>query len=122
MRRLAIALGLALNCAGHAQAQTHPNTANPTVSAGTWYFAIRAFNSAGLQSGYSNVVRVDCAPVAPATTCPVLLTWDRNAEGDLAGYVLVWGAASGVYTQSQTIPVTLTGGTRLPTPTLRIRR
>lgn len=29
--------------------------------------------------------------------------WDPNPETDLAGYVLVWGSQSGVYTQSATI-------------------
>jgi hypothetical protein len=110
-------------CGRMAYGQTHPNTVVATIPAGTWYFALRAFNAAGLESGYSNVVQVACAPAPPALTCDVSLAWDRNDESDLAGYRLMWGLASGVYTAQRTLPVDLStgGGTQLPAPKLRIR-
>jgi hypothetical protein len=45
---------------------------------------------------------------ASAQTCTVKLQWDSNSEPDLAGYTLVWGSASGVYTQSVGLPPTAT--------------
>lgn len=88
------------------------------VPAGTWYFAVRAFNTVGLQSGDSNIVRVDCET---ATGCSYNWRWDANTESDLAGYVLIWGAAPGIYTNSKTIAGVVTPG-KLPAPPLRIRR
>lgn len=40
------------------------------------------------------------AMVLPARAADVKLAWDANAEPDLAGYVVLVGTASGVYTQS----------------------
>ncbi|AMY09764.1 IPT/TIG domain protein [Luteitalea pratensis] len=40
----------------------------------------------------------------PALAGSVRLYWDPNTEPDLAGYVLVYGNASGVYTTSVTLP------------------
>lgn len=37
---------------------------------------------------------------AAAQDVNVTLTWDANAEPDLAGYCVYWGSASGAYTQS----------------------
>ena len=37
----------------------------------------------------------------------VRLYWDANSEPDLAGYVLVWGSAPGVYTQSLSVAPTV---------------
>lgn len=108
---------LGLKIAG---AQTTSVTTEAPVPAGTWFAVVRAFNTGGLFSGYSNEVRVTCTPAVGATTCPVRFWWDANSETDLAGYVLTWGPASGVYTQSQTVPAT-PGPGRLPAPTLRIR-
>ncbi len=42
--------------------------------------------------------------VGPALAGSVRLYWDPNTEPDLAGYVLVYGNASGVYTTSVTLP------------------
>ena len=42
--------------------------------------------------------------VGPALAGSVRLYWDQNTEPDLAGYVLVYGNASGVYTTSVTLP------------------
>jgi hypothetical protein len=117
--RWALAALLVMLGACPARAQSHPNTATATVPAGTWYFAVRAFDIAGRVSGFSNVVRVDC-PAASVQCTPTML-WDRNPESELAGYVLVWGTASGVYTESKTIPVVLLPG-KLPAPSLRIRQ
>lgn len=41
-------------------------------------------------------------------TGSVRLSWDPNPETDLAGYVLVWGRTSGVYTQSMTLGPSMT--------------
>ncbi|MBA2353418.1 MAG: IPT/TIG domain-containing protein, partial [Acidobacteria bacterium] len=38
----------------------------------------------------------------------VSLYWDANSEPDLAGYVLVYGTAPGVYTQSVSLPASAT--------------
>src|SRR5687768_8087649 len=46
--------------------------------------------------------------VAPALAGSVRLYWDANTEPDLAGYVLVYGIASGVYTTSVTLPASAT--------------
>ncbi len=43
------------------------------------------------------------AIASPAAAGSVRLYWDPNPEPDLAGYVLVWGSAPGVYTQSTTV-------------------
>lgn len=107
---LLVALG------GAAAGQTPSEGVTVDLPAGATYVAVRAVNTAGLQSGYSNVVRVDCA-----TACRTGFAWDRNTETDLASYVLVWGAASGVYTSSVTVLPSTTPG-RLPVPSLRIRR
>jgi hypothetical protein len=37
-----------------------------------------------------------------AAAASLRLTWDPNSEPDLAGYVVVWGSAPGVYSQSAT--------------------
>ncbi len=42
-----------------------------------------------------------------ATAGSARLYWDANVEPDLAGYVLVWGSASGVYTQSISVAPTV---------------
>ena len=34
---------------------------------------------------------------------PFASYWDQNSEADLAGYVLVWGTSTGVYSQSMTL-------------------
>lgn len=44
----------------------------------------------------------------PAFADNVRLHWDPNSEPDLAGYVLVWGAAPDLYTASATLPATAT--------------
>jgi hypothetical protein len=46
--------------------------------------------------------------VAPALAGSVRLYWDPNTEPDLAGYVLVYGSAPGVYTSSVTLPASAT--------------
>jgi hypothetical protein len=56
-----------------------------------------------------HVLRGSCllallASVAGAET--VRLYWDPNSETDLAGYVLVWGNSSRIYTESVTLPKT----------------
>lgn len=122
---VAITLGAlhGISCGHMVYAQSHPDAVEVRVGPGTWFFALQAFNAGGLFSGYSNEVRLACTPAAGETTCLVRLMWDRNSETDLAGYRLGWGVATGAYVQTQTIPVDLSGGgTRLPTPTLRIRR
>jgi hypothetical protein len=43
------------------------------------------------------------AVVRQAHAGDVRLEWNANPEPDIAGYVLVWGTASGVYTQSATV-------------------
>ncbi len=48
------------------------------------------------------------AQAAPALAGAVRLYWDPNAEPDLAGYVLVYGSAPGVYTQSVSLAPTAT--------------
>ncbi len=60
-------------------AVTHEVTSLPD---GTWYFAIRAFNTTGLHSGYSNEVQVVIA--APAVSSPTLVGVSP-ASGSTAG-------------------------------------
>jgi hypothetical protein len=45
--------------------------------------------------------------VSQAIAGSVRLSWDANSEPDLAGYVLVWGTTSGLYTQSLTVAPTV---------------
>jgi hypothetical protein len=110
-------------CGEKLYAQVPTETQEIRVTAGTWFIAARAFSMDGLQSGLSNEVVVTCAPVAPAVECPTRLHWDANGETNLAGYVLVWGPATGVYSRSATFAPTVTPVPgRLPAPTLRLRR
>ena len=46
--------------------------------------------------------------VSQAAASSVQLAWDANSEPDLAGYVLVYGTAPGVYTQSVSLAATAT--------------
>ena len=48
------------------------------------------------------------AQVSPALAGSVRLYWDANTEPDLAGYILVYGTAPGVYTQSVSLAPTAT--------------
>ena len=48
------------------------------------------------------------AVALPAMAASTRLHWDPNTEADLAGYVLVYGTASGVYTQSVSLAPTAT--------------
>ena len=46
---------------------------------------------------------------------PVTLTWNLNPENDVAGYVLYYGKASGIYSRSVEVtapPVTVTTTTK----------
>jgi hypothetical protein len=106
---------LALTLVLSAQAPAS-ETAEIPLPAGTTYVAVRAVNAAGAQSGYSNVVRVVRSEAGPTR-----FWWDANTESDLAAYVLVWGAASGVYTESFTVVPGVPPPVRLPAPSLRIR-
>lgn len=100
-------------------AQVRTESAEVTVTeAGSWYVAAKAFNQGGLYSGFSNEVALACA-TAP---CTFRLFWDANSESDLAGYVLHWGRATGVYAQSKTVPPSLPGTALPPTAPTQLRR
>ena len=47
-------------------------------------------------------------PVGQAAAGDVRLAWDASPDTDLAGYVLVYGTSSRVYTTSVTLPVSAT--------------
>ena len=92
----------------------------------TYYFAIRAFNAAGLESDPSNEISdtiptSSSAPVqsaAPAGAGTLVtsglpagsvsrrslgLAWDASTDPDVVGYRVYYGNASGEYTQSVTV-------------------
>ena len=62
----------------------------------------------GLPGQFHRVLLALCllllVQVGPALAGSVRLYWDANTEPDLAGYVLVYGNASGVYTTSVPLP------------------
>jgi hypothetical protein len=89
-----------------------------TTETGTWYVAAKAFDTAGMYSGWSNEVTLSCSGTLP---CTFRLMWDANTETNLAGYVLEWGRVRRVYTQSKVIPKVLTGGLP-PSPPTNMRR
>lgn len=66
----------------------------------------------GLSGHFRRAVLALCllllGQVAPALAGSVRLYWDPNTEPDLAGYVLVYGSASGVYSSSVTLPASAT--------------
>src|SRR5262245_39249528 len=70
---------------------------DPTVK---YYFAVRAYNASGLFSSYSPEVQSTPPSSLPAASVALTLTWDANAEPDLAGYQLSIGVAPGQYTST----------------------
>ena len=85
-----------------------------------YYYTVIARDNFGLSSPYSqeaSAVAVNTsAPPVPysLSTSPsyggVTLYWSESSSGDIAGYKIYYGTASGAYIQTVTYPRTYTGG------------
>ncbi len=61
-----------------------------------YYFAVKAYNAANQESGYSS--EIGYQPTPSEKNIGVTLVWDPNTEADLAGYRIFFGLESGKYT------------------------
>jgi hypothetical protein len=98
----------------------------------TYFYCLVSVDSEGFEGPPS--AAVSATPTNPAAPAPptglavtdpgtgsaLSVSWNPNAEPDLAGYVLHWGTSSGVYTHSQQYgsgtTSALVGGLALETP------
>ena len=73
----------------------------PGLQDGTvYYFAVTAYDSSGVESSYSNEV----SHKTPDSGAPnVTLAWNASADSGVAGYLLRYGNASGVYSSSMDV-------------------
>lgn len=66
----------------------NPTFTTPALSNGTWYFAVTAYNTAGLESGYSNEVsKAISTPPAPPKS---LRIWIAEAIAWLLHHMKFW--------------------------------
>ena len=97
-----------------ASPSSYIDTATGLAPGGTYYYRLRAFNSAG-DSGNSNVASV-YIPVAPpkptnqvvtnVTTTEIDISWQDNAGHLADGYAILRAANHGNFTQVATLPPT----------------
>jgi hypothetical protein len=78
------------------------NSATSPLAAGTYRVDVTAFTADGLRAGSATTT------VTVGTLDSVTLLWNANTEGDLAGYKLYTGTASGVYGQPLTLGLVTT--------------
>ena len=66
----------------------NPSFTTPSLPNGTWYFAVTAYNSAGMESGYSNEVSktIATAPAPPKG----LRIWIVQAIAWLVRHMMFW--------------------------------
>ncbi len=66
----------------------NPTFTTPTLPNGTWYFVVTAYNTAGLESGYSNEVSktIATAPEPPRN----LRIWIAQAIAWILGHLRFW--------------------------------
>lgn len=66
----------------------NPTFTTPALPNGTWYFAVTAYNTAGMESGYSNEVSksIATAPAPPKS----LRIWIVEAIVRLMSYLKFW--------------------------------
>jgi len=71
------------------------------TSGATYYFATTAYDTSGVESGYSNEVSGVIQQTSTTTTQqPTTLAWDRSTSPEVVGYKVRWGTEKGVYTNS----------------------
>lgn len=75
---------------------------------GSWFMAVTAVNTSGLESDFSSEVTATLAGPGtnppPATAGPsVTLAWNRNPEPDIVSYLIYYGTASRMYPYSTNV-------------------